>query len=234
MWRELLKSICAPIYWRRLHLVFDQPHDGYLLDELAKACGTQADTEGLETLTEPQKVLVHIWSAGGIIGNGGFRYFFESGLDGPATVRAYDAVGLPAKADAVRRALEFFPSGRPSKDFEERIEQLAEIEKTRRKQFESLNGIIWGTSTTKRRVWHVLYVHNDAPLADGTCQGRSPITGTAKLLRRGPTQPHERWQDGFSASAAGLMSGFPLKRKTDLSRSWTIFRRKSSSSELCD
>lgn len=142
MWNQILNLLKTPLYARRLSLVFDQPHDWYLLNELATACGRQADAEGIETLSEPEKALMLIWNASGVISNGGFRYFIECGLDAQATEWAYKTAGCPKKADAVRMALTFFPNGKPSTNFDVKMGQLEEIERTSQKELDALSSII--------------------------------------------------------------------------------------------
>jgi hypothetical protein len=52
------------------------------------------------------------WSARGIIGNGGFRYFYEGTQDPLATARAFRALGFEDVATACERSLFVFPLGR--------------------------------------------------------------------------------------------------------------------------
>ena len=146
MWQYFKNIIYAIIYRHRLSLVFDQPHDWYLLNELALACEQQAEKEGKETLTAPQQALLTIWQASGVIGNGGFRYFFECGLDANITIQAYEKAECPQKAEAVRKALSFFPNSRPSENIKDRLEQLEQIEQSGKEEFEELSPIIWSQS----------------------------------------------------------------------------------------
>ena len=53
---------------------------------------------------------MHAWAADGLIGNGGMLALVESmGDRGPAIVQGFRALDLPEYAEAVARALEFFP-----------------------------------------------------------------------------------------------------------------------------
>jgi hypothetical protein len=78
------------------------------------------------------RVIVMIWTADGIIGNGGLRYFFESDFpDGTLFtdfITAYAAIGAVDCANALRTALTLFPGGYPQPDLEERNELLDKLD----------------------------------------------------------------------------------------------------------
>lgn len=68
--------------------------------KLVKRLGAQADARGIESLSEHQRnVLVPYW-ARGVIGNGGFEYFFEGSYDLVDVARRFRALGLTDVAGA--------------------------------------------------------------------------------------------------------------------------------------
>lgn len=50
---------------------------------------------GAESVTDIERVVLLVWHASGIIGNGGFHYFFECSLPLLATAVAYDRIDIP-------------------------------------------------------------------------------------------------------------------------------------------
>jgi hypothetical protein len=71
----------------------------------------------MNALPESLRTVVIIYSAQGIIDNGGFQYFFES--DFPETpdysvfIDAYRRIGATDDAEAIARAISLFPFERP-------------------------------------------------------------------------------------------------------------------------
>lgn len=66
-----------------------------------------------------------IYVGEGIIGNGGFQYFFENDFPGKRHrdfVRAYKLLGFPEHAKRILRLLSLFPLKRPQKDLSVRSE----------------------------------------------------------------------------------------------------------------
>lgn len=77
--------------------------------------------KGSETITDIEQVVLLVWHAAGIIGNGGFHYFFECSLPLLATARAYDRIGVEQAASILRRLQEFFPGRFIPDDYDERM-----------------------------------------------------------------------------------------------------------------
>src|SRR5262245_5321203 len=71
-------------------------------------------------ISEQERVVLLVWYASGIIGNGGFRYLFEGELQGDPhfalTAEAFRATGCKKAAEAVRKTLAMFPNSRPPTD----------------------------------------------------------------------------------------------------------------------
>jgi hypothetical protein len=94
---------------------------------------------GVAVLRSEEKHAMAIWAAVGIIGNGGFQYFFENDLSAEESAEAFDSIGMPETADIFRTALSLFPGGRPQPDW---AEALAFI-RSREDLFAKLSAQIW-------------------------------------------------------------------------------------------
>jgi hypothetical protein len=88
---------------------------------------TRADEGGLESLPARQRTVVLAWGARGIIGNGGFRYFFQAAWNMAAVADAFRALGFAEAALACEKALEIFPDHTPPPDAERRRTVLASV-----------------------------------------------------------------------------------------------------------
>ena len=80
-----------------------------------------------------------IWAASGIIGNGGFQYFFENGLSCEAASESYEAIAMPKTADIFRTALSLFPGGRPPADWSEALDFI----RSKEALFDILSAVVW-------------------------------------------------------------------------------------------
>jgi len=85
----------------------------------------------IEALSEPYKTIVLIYSAQGVLDNGGLVYFFES--DFPKNppyqlfIEAYNKIGATEIALALTSALTFFKIENPEKNIEARLEFLRSL-----------------------------------------------------------------------------------------------------------
>lgn len=75
--------------------------------------GVKADEHGLESLTAKERTILLPWFARGVIGNGGFRYFFEGGHDLAEVAGAFRELGRHAVASACERVGSRFAEQRP-------------------------------------------------------------------------------------------------------------------------
>jgi len=82
------------------------------VERIIEELGVKADEWGIDVLTAEQKNVLLPWSARGIIGNGGFKYYYEGNQDPLATARAFRALGFEDVATACERSLFVFPLGR--------------------------------------------------------------------------------------------------------------------------
>jgi len=76
---------------------------------------------GVESITDIERVVLLVWHASGIIGNGGFRYFFECALPLLATAQAYERIGVEQAGSILRRLREIFPGRRVPDDYDRRM-----------------------------------------------------------------------------------------------------------------
>src|SRR5215475_10796835 len=82
------------------------------VERILHELGVKADEWGIDVLTAEQRNVLLPWSARGIIGNGGFKYFYEGTQDPLATARAFRALGFEDVATACERSLFVFRLGR--------------------------------------------------------------------------------------------------------------------------
>ena len=82
----------------------------------------------VELLDQPCRTVVIVYSAWGIIGNGGFQYFFENNFEGDPPfgvfTQAFDAVGLEEIARRFSELVALFPFSDPHKSIRKRQEFL--------------------------------------------------------------------------------------------------------------
>jgi hypothetical protein len=72
---------------------------------------------GAGVLSVEERRATAIWAASGIIGNGGFQYYFENDLSCADAAEDYESIGMPNIADIFRTALSLFPGGKPQSDW---------------------------------------------------------------------------------------------------------------------
>lgn len=87
------------------------------IQELMEELGAKSDSQGLAGLRETEQVAVVAWSARGIIGNGGFKYFYEGSVEMAHVARAFRELGFPGAAAACERIDASIPAAaRPGGD----------------------------------------------------------------------------------------------------------------------
>ena len=78
----------------------------------------------INLVPEPERTLMVIYNAHGIIGNGGFRYFFENNFEGIEDynifIKCYLNLNLPNHAEAIEKILSLFPNNKPHEKLEKR------------------------------------------------------------------------------------------------------------------
>jgi hypothetical protein len=81
----------------------------HFVNEIYIALGKQANKHGIGSLTFPERVAHLSWWASGIIGNGGFRFFYEGATNVDQVAEAYETLGFQHAAAACRQSKSFFP-----------------------------------------------------------------------------------------------------------------------------
>lgn len=82
------------------------------VEQILKNLGRTADQRGFDALTREEKNVLLPWSARGVIGNGGFKYFYQGTMDPIATARAFRLLGWEEVACACEESLAVFPGRR--------------------------------------------------------------------------------------------------------------------------
>jgi hypothetical protein len=91
--------------------------------------GAKADLDGFDSLSEEEKTILAPYWARGVIGNGGFRYFFEGKHDLTDVARRMKALQFDAAAAACEKvARQVFPRGLAPADDAEREALLAKVD----------------------------------------------------------------------------------------------------------
>lgn len=116
-------------------------NDFVFVDHLVGEAEDKKAAKGLAALCATEKHAIAIWAASGIIGNGGFQYFFENGLSAEAAAEGYDAIGMAETADIFRTALSLFPNGKPQTDWEEALAFI----RSKENLFNTLSSVVWNS-----------------------------------------------------------------------------------------
>lgn len=80
-----------------------------LVDSLFCRIDQIVQKSGANSLSIQEKAIYTIWHAYGIIGNGGFHYFFENRLNPEEAAKAYEFIGLNEAAECFRLAKGLLP-----------------------------------------------------------------------------------------------------------------------------
>jgi hypothetical protein len=198
-----------PVLAAPLDAFFDQPDDALLLGAIGESVAAMVEQRGEAALPSAARAIALTNRAEYHVGNGGFRYFFEPQEHRTAdTVAALRGIGAGDAADALARAVAFFPHGEPHADWDARMDWLASMPAVVREQFEADAAFLYGLSPFQARfaraqragfagmpapVRHLL--PQPAPAVDASTlavvrwlvsQGAGPETG--------PLRPHsKRW-----------------------------------------
>jgi hypothetical protein len=117
-----------------------------IVDAVLKSIESRLMTpDSLEGLRQVEADLLAAATAKGIIGNGGHAYWYE-GMDHQQTIRAAEAferLGLPQAAAAMRKSLEAFPGGIPAADLADRQTYVSNERKRLERDFRVLDETIW-------------------------------------------------------------------------------------------
>lgn len=103
------------------------------------------DPDSLDGLSEVEADLLASITAIGVIGNGGFAYWY-AGKNTEETQRAalaFERLQLPEVSEALSRSLEAFPGGRPPDELESRQEVLQQHRDALDTQFDPLESVVY-------------------------------------------------------------------------------------------
>jgi hypothetical protein len=108
--------------------LFDHGEDFPLCDRLfVRICDVHGNRPNVATLNDAERTVYLVWGALGVIGNGGFRYLFESDVEGDPdyalTHHAFEVIGCDEAVAAISQALSAFPGGRPPSNPSKRIRE---------------------------------------------------------------------------------------------------------------
>lgn len=112
-----------------------------MIIELSYGISDKIQKKGFDSLSHAERVLHHVYWLESEVNNGGFDQFFfnSSGDYALDTPTALDEIGAHHTANLVKRALDLFPGGSPSRDREQRVEQLDSMDEAIRDQFADLD-----------------------------------------------------------------------------------------------
>ncbi len=103
-----------------------------MIIELSYGIYDKIHKKGFDSLSHPEKVLHHIYWLESEVNNGGFDQFFinSSGDYALDTPTALDDIGAHNTANLMKRAIDMFPNGSPSRDRKQRVEQLDSMDES--------------------------------------------------------------------------------------------------------
>lgn len=112
-----------------------------MIFELSYGIADKIQKKGFESLSHPEQVLYYVYWLEAEINNGGFEQYFgnssgDYALDTPA---ALAEIGAHHTANLVKRAINLFPDGSPSRDREQRNDQLDSLDEDALAEFENLD-----------------------------------------------------------------------------------------------
>lgn len=142
-----------------------------LLTELA----IEADDRGVETLTARQQLVLRAWNARGVISNGGFPFYLESGLPLLPIANGFRTLGFEEAAAACDRVAVAVAAGPGLGEAARREAVLGELGP---EAFQAEDRVIFavGWDALRDAIGVYMRAHpRDFPgLADGSARGRLP------------------------------------------------------------
>lgn len=178
---------------KELDDLFDLGEDFALCNRLfVRICEVHENRVDASAFTDEERTVYLVWGALGVIGNGGFRYLFESSIRGDpkyALIRqAFEEIGCGEAAEAFKQTLAAFPNSRRP---------------ARRSDYASTCGNF--QRSPRRRIGrfsrHRTASGSASPTGCGRGRGRSGIWG--RLLAPNQAQPRAR-------VGSGSINGTPI------------------------
>ena len=101
----------------------------------------------MSLLSLEEQTIGLVWDAMGIIGNGGFAYYLAGELSWTEAPAAFDAIGVPEVADAIRTILRLYADETPPTQDDERNAILAKFRARNPQEYDRLNNVVWAAKT---------------------------------------------------------------------------------------
>ncbi len=168
-----------------LESLFASPNDFELTNELFRRIAELTDgndLNALRNLPEPQRVVLQVCGASGIIGNGGFRYLFEGDLaDFQGIAESYELINATRASAAIRGALALFPNSQPPANVDQRLTYLEKLGGPALEKLNQCSEAFWDSGReTKRLLGIYIRAHKSEFASLGLTSGES--TGESKEL----------------------------------------------------
>lgn len=128
---------------KRLRRELSDAQSPKLLDVLYGLIDRKRYRAGIGSLNDAQRVFLIAFHTLGIVGNGGFHYFFEQTIGPERAEQAFRSLRMDRAADAIRRAASVFPRSRPHYDFWDRMDYLDRRMDRVNAVFEAANDMFW-------------------------------------------------------------------------------------------
>jgi hypothetical protein len=133
-----------------------------LIDRVFDALVDRESVTGPDSINDIERVVLLIVHASGIIGNGGFRYFFECDLPLRATAEAYSRIGVETAATILFRLLDLFPRQTVPAEWEERMEIVDRLRGQHVQLFQKWESEFYSTDPfMERQLAGWIRVHDD-------------------------------------------------------------------------
>jgi hypothetical protein len=129
-----------------------------LLEKVSNLAFSELERVGgnIEALPVPLRTVVIIYSAQGVIDNGGLEYFFESDFPNNPSyqvfIDAYREIGATVAAETLEKSLAYFDTPQPEADLKVRLAFLESLPDDGSHEFSKLSSSICGDAS----VWALL------------------------------------------------------------------------------
>ena len=203
------ESEALPMDRPSLESLFASPDDFELTNELFRriaGLSDGSDLDALRKLPEPQRVVLHVCGASGIIGNGGFRYLFEGDLaDFQGIAESYELINSTRASAAIRGALALFPNSQPPAKVGQRLAYLEKLGGTALEKLQRCSEEFWDSSReTKRLLGIYIRAHKSEFASLGLTSGEG--VGESKELpfpgRDAEEEAVVRWLQSIGAKVS--------------------------------
>jgi hypothetical protein len=119
----------------------------------------------IERLPEVMQTLIRVYSAQGVLDNGGLQYFFESDWNGnPAYstfVESYRQIGAMDAAEALDRAVSLFDFENPHLDAKRRQDRMEELWEDHSNEFANLDARLCGNESVWTQLKRFVEQHTE-------------------------------------------------------------------------